>query len=277
MPTKAEIIAQLEKSLETTRSARAPYLWVARDFLDFNGVGEITGDRVLKYLDHRERQGDRHYTLKMRYYALKYLLNEVLGISWKSKESAVFYSRERRVKPEPPVFAREEVSEIINAVKAKGDPQQKALFAVSTVYGCRRSELCDIRDGDLDFEEHIITIYTRKGGREAKQVIPSEIEPYLSDYGWEPIAPATLSTIFQEVMEITWGGKRPGVGFHAVRHCLVSVLRAEARRTHRFTSDDVYYFLRWAEPGIMTVYTHREIGEVEDLLFPYHPFIKEWG
>jgi len=258
-------------SLKRTSSAKGMYLWAAKDFLSWNGDGEITEDRVLDYLDHREREGDQHHTLKARYYALRYLMNNVLDIHWKPKETSVFATRERRRKPEPAMFSREEVEQIIEAVKAKGDTQQKAIFAVSTVYGCRRSELCDIRREDLDIKGRTITIYTRKGGREAKQPIPEEVEPYLKAYSWEPVGASTLNSLFQRTMRLAFGQERLGMGFHAIRHCLVT----ELNKTE-LSAEEIYNFMRWGEPGIMAVYVHRKPGEVESRVFEQHPFIPLW-
>jgi len=270
----AEIIKATTQQLgkKQAKTAQSPYLWAIKDFLSWRKNEEIDGDKVLKYLDYRESQGDRHYTLKMRFYALRFLLNEVLGVEWRPKETSVFSTRERRRKPKPAVFSREEVLSIIRAVKERGDAQQKALFSISTVYGCRRSEICDLNQDDLDFNDHTITIFSRKGGREAVQLIPPQIEPYLRDYTWEPINPTVLSNIFQKTMELVFGEKKPGMGFHAIRHLLVT----ELNRTE-LDAQEIYNFMRWTEPGIMPVYAyHYKPGEIENKVFEYHPFLEAW-
>jgi len=265
------VLDRLGEALKRTKSARAAYRWAVGDFLFWNSGREISGARVLDYLDFRERQGDGHHTLKMRFYALKFFLNEVLGAEWRPKETAIFSTRERRKKPEPPVFGREEVLEIIKAVRENGNTQQRAIFAVSTTYGCRRAELADIRAEDLDFGSHTILIFSRKGGREAKHPIPPAIEPYLKAYSWEPIGLSTLSELFQAVMELAFGRRLPGVGFHAIRHALVTELsRTELR------AEEIFNFMRWAEPGILPIYRHYKPGEIEEKVFKVHPFLEGW-
>jgi len=268
---KAEILEKTKESLRGTRSAKASYEWAIRDFLGW--TSEISPSKVLEYLEFRERKGDGHYTLKMRFYALKHLLNEVLEIPFNVKETQFFATRERRKRPEPFVFNKEEILKIIKAVKEKGLAWHKAIFAVSTIYGCRRGEIQAIRKEDLNFKEHTITIFSMKAGREAVQLIPLQIEPYLKEWSWTPQVLSWFSSLFQEVMKFTFGRSLPGVGYHSIRHSLISELHKTELK-----ADEIYNFMRWAEPGILAIYAHHyKPGEIEERVFRFHPFLNEWS
>jgi len=268
---KAKILEKVRESLEGTRSAKASYEWAIRDFLRW--ASEINPNKILEYLEFRERKGDGHHTLKMRFYALKHLLNEVLEIPFNIKETQFFATRERRKRPEPFVFNKEEILKIIKAVKEKGLAWHKAIFAVSTTYGCRRGEIQAIRKEDLNFKDHTITIFSMKAGREAVQLIPPQIEPYLKEWSGMPQGLSWFSNLFQEVMKLTFGRRLLGAGYHGIRHSLVSELHKTELK-----ADEIYSFMRWAEPGIMAIYAHHyKPGEIEDKVFRVHPFLSEWS
>jgi len=150
-----DILPKLERELRGLRTARGPYLWAIKDFLRWSG-GKADPEQALRYIDHREKVGDPPGTLRMRFYALKFFLNRVLGWGWRPREETVFASRERRLPPTPEVFGKEEVLETVRAVRAKGNAAKRAYFAVSTAYGCRRSEIADIRPMDLDFRNRFV-------------------------------------------------------------------------------------------------------------------------
>ena len=265
---RREILTRLHEALRRKKSARGTYPWAVDDFLSTKPKA-LDDEAVLSYLDQRERAGDKPATLKMRFYALKFLF-KLYNTPWTLSEREVFFTRERRQKFPQPWFRKEEVISIIAQAREECTPEQLAMLAIASVYGCRRSELADIRREDLDFEQKTITIYARKGGRVATQLLPDEIIPHIADYDWPHTSEGAVSGIFKSILESTTG-PRDGYSWHAIRRSLATELRNAG-----VSRDDRYAFLRWSQGIILETYEQYEIGEVESRIFPVHPYLLPW-
>lgn len=268
MLDRREILTRLDEALRRKSSAHGAYLWAVDDFLS-SKPKELSDEAVLTYLDKREKAGDKPRTLKMRFYALKYLF-KLYSAPWTLTEREVFSTRERRQRFPQMWFRKEEVMEIIAKAKATCSGQELALLAIATTYGCRRSELADIRREDLDSQGKTITIYARKGGRVATQLLPDVIIPYVESYDYPRLADVAVSLIFNRVLDKTIG-QRHGYGWHAIRRGLATELRNAG-----VNPDDRYAFLRWSQGVILETYEQYEIGEVESRIFPVHPYLPTW-
>jgi integrase len=270
MLDRKEILTQLDEALRRKSSARGTYIWAVDDFLSTKPK-ELTVEVVLSYLDKRERTGDKPRTLKMRFYALKYLF-KLLQVPFSLTEREVFSTRERRQRLPQPWFRQQEIIKIITGARAneKSTSQELSLLAIGTIYGCRRSELADIRKEDLDLNSKTITIYARKGGRVATQLLPDEILPYLESYSYPKLTDTAVSLIFNRILEKTIGS-REGYGWHAIRRGLVTELRNAG-----VSADDRYAFLRWSQGIILETYEQYELGEIENRIFPVHPYLSAW-
>lgn len=269
MLDKVEILTRLEDALKRKKSARGAYLWAVTDFLG-SSPKSLNEEDVLSYLDKREKAGDKPPTLKMRFYALKYLFM-LYGTPWTLTESEVFSTRERRQRSPQPWFRKEEVIDIITRARKACNPQELAMLAISTIYGCRRSELADIRKDDLDFEAKTITIYARKGGRVATQLLPDEIIPYLSNYDFPKVSEQHLSQIINRILEKTIG-PREGYGWHSFRRSVATELKNAG-----IDEGDIYSFLRWSTGSILATYIQTEPKQNKKEIFPRHPFIQCWS
>jgi len=115
MLDKVEILTNLEKALKRKKSARGAYLWAVTDFLG-TSPESLDEEAVLSYLDKREKAGDKPQTLKLRFYALKYLF-KLYGLPWTLTEREVFATRERRQRLPQPWFRKEEVINIITRAR----------------------------------------------------------------------------------------------------------------------------------------------------------------
>ena len=268
MLNKVEILTRLDEALRRKKSARGAYLWAVTDFLG-TSPKELDEEIVLSYLDKREKAGDKPQTLKMRFYALKYLF-KLYSAPWTLTEREVFSTRERRQRLPQPWFRKEEVISIITGAKQGCNAQELAMLAISTTYGCRRSELADIRKDDLDFEAKTITIYARKGGRVATQLLPEEIIPYLSDYNYPEVSEVRVSQTLNKILEKTIGPKQ-GYGWHSFRRSLATELRNAG-----VSDQDIYSFLRWSTGSILGTYIQAEPEQNKKKIFPKHPFIQYW-
>ena len=268
MLNKVEILTRLEKALKRKKSARGAYLWAVTDFLG-TSPKSLNEEAVLSYLDKREKAGDKPQTLKLRFYALKYLF-KLYEAEWTLTEREVFATRERRQRFPQPWFRKEEVIDIIAKARKACNPQELAMLAISTIYGCRRSELADIKRMDLDIEAKTITIYARKGGRVATQLLPDEIIPYLLNHDFPEVSEQRLSQILNKILEKTIGPKK-GYGWHSFRRSVATELRNAG-----VDDGDIYGFLRWSTGSILGTYIQTEPRQNREKIFPKHPFIQCW-
>lgn len=268
MLDKLEILTNLENALKRKKSARGTYLWAVTDFLG-TSPKSLNEEAVLSYIDKREKAGDKPQTLKMRFYALKYLF-KLYGAEWTLTEREVFSTRERRQRFPQPWFRKEEVIDIITKARKVCNPQELAMLAISTIYGCRRSELADIREDDLDFGAKTITIYARKGGRVATQLLPDEIIPYVQSYNYPQLALSAISLIFKRIMDKAFE-PRQGYGWHSFRRSVATELRNAG-----VDDEDIYSFLRWSTGSILGTYIQTEPKQNKQKIFPKHPFIQCW-
>ena len=270
MLDKVEILTSLEKALKRKKSARGAYLWAVTDFLGTSPKA-LEEEAVLSYMDKREKAGDKPQTLKMRFYALKYLF-KLYEAPWTLTEREVFSTRERRQRFPQPWFRKEEVIDIITRARKACNQQELAMLAISTTYGCRRSELADIRKDDLDLDAKTIIIYARKGGRIATQLLPDEIIPYLSNYDFSKISDLRVSQILNKILEKTVGLEgKAGYGWHSIRRSVATELRNAG-----VDDGDIYSFLRWSTGSILGTYIQTEPRQNKVKIFPKHPFIQYW-
>ncbi len=268
MLDKVEILTRLEDALKRKKSARGAYLGAVTDFLG-TSPESLNEEAVLSYLDRREKVGDKPGTLKSRFYALKYLFR-LYSVNWTLTETEVFSTRERRQRFPQPWFRKEEVIDIITRARKACDPQELAMLAISTIYGCRRSELSDIRRSDLDFEAKTITIYARKGGRVATQFLPDEIIPYLTNYDFPKLSVLQLSLMLKKILEKTIGPKE-GYGWHSFRRSVATELKNAG-----IDEGDIYSFMRWSTGSILATYIQVEPQQNKEKIFYKHPFIQLW-
>jgi len=185
-------------------------------------------------------------------------------------ENEVFSTRERRQRSPQPWFRKEEVFSIITKAREVCNPQELAMLAISTIYGCRRSELADIRKDDLDFEAKTITIYARKGGRVATQLLPDEIIPYVQSYSFPHLSLSETSLIFKRIMDKAFE-PRQGYGWHSLRRSVATELKNAG-----VDGGDIYSFLRWSTGSILGTYIQTEPKQNKEKIFPHHPFLPYW-
>jgi len=269
MLDKVEILTRLDDALKRKKSARGAYLGAVTDFLG-TSPQSLNEEAVLSYLDKREKAGDKPGTLKLRFYALKYLF-KLYSVDWTLTETEVFSTRERRQRFPQPWFRKEEVIDIITKARKACNPQELAMLAISTTYGCRRSELADIRADDLDFEAKTITIYARKGGRVATQLLPGEIIPYLTNYDFEKLSALRLSQMFNKIMERTGTKGKEGYGWHSFRRSVATELKNAG-----VDEGDIFSFMRWSTGSILATYIQTEPEQNKEKIFKKHPFIQLW-
>jgi integrase len=181
------------------------------------------------------------------------------------------------------------VGEIITAIKADGTPEEKALLALSTTYGVRRTEIVNLKQEDVMLEDRIIHIATAKHGRERNHLVPDIIVPILADYDFEQKrSNFSLNVLWHRIEYKANIEHTDHVGWHSIRRTLNTELR------NVLPANVTMAFMRWkmktnADMSLRytaTSYvgrngtTKKVAGEYQDMdrqVFANHPFLKYWG
>lgn len=119
------------------------------------------------------------------------------------------------------------------------DSYQRAILAVSLVYGPRANELAAIQPQDVEAERLYIRV--SKHGQSRFMWVPETLRPLL-DIDWPEVSTAHVEDQFDAIWTTVFGTERPrGVAWHAVRRGLASAL-SEAG----IPDGDIEHFMRWA-------------------------------
>jgi integrase len=179
------------------------------------------------------------------------------------------------------------IVEMIQAVKAKGTPRQKAFLALSTTYGLRRAELKELGPTELKLKDKIIYIATKKHGRARSHVIPDAIIPYLAGYDFKPVGISTVFTTWYEIEYMVGIEHSPRAGFHSIRRTVATILG------QYFQENEVKIFLRWKKKGqgdmlmsyssttfITRTGTTNQVqpamSDMDSRMFEKNPFLEAW-
>lgn len=166
-----------------------------------------------------------------------------------------------------PVLHREEVAELIAAVKGEYSLGRRVVALVS-LYGLRSTEISRVLSKGCDGKT--LRIPTAKGGRLRFHHIPPtvayalEFPPYERSYD---ILHATFNRLMREHVR----DPLPGEGWHAVRRALVTGLLDAGVPMHT-----VQRFMGWRSRETVITYYRPAADEVEAMVYEKHPFLKLW-
>jgi len=171
-------------------------------------------------------------------------------------------------------FSADEIIELIEVARASGDIQTQVVFAISTMYGPRAGEIIAIRKADIHPKRQTIIIHTEKEGFKREHLIPTQIQPYIFQYGYPIISQNTLSTILHNVASVAGVSTVPRKSYHAIRHGLVNALKYESG----FANDKISQFTGWREGGMTMSYARPFpfMPELDNEILANHPFVKYW-
>jgi len=247
----------MAKLLERTKIV---YDSVIRKFIE-------SGKSVEDYLF--SLKGTRSY-IQLNYYVLKrYCKENNIDFNIDIKDLPL---------PEPEIslykqqkITKQDIIQVIHALKNSEYNTNKFFFAISTTYGTRCIELARITEKDIDLTKKLLLIKTAKSGEPRIYKIPDEILPYFQYF--KPIPDQnTLWKIYHNSFKLA-GINSKGTGYHTIRKILFTEL-INAGCPYEF----VEYFFRWKLGGRVSFqhYFTPEIDRVYEQIAPKHPFIKEW-
>jgi integrase len=235
---KTELLSKYESNLSGSKN-KNHYLSYAGDFLDY--ANSLDKETVNNYMKKLKRQGMSPGTINFAFRVIRRLF-AVNGLEWPFRRGeAPPIGQRDEVKP---ALAPEIIKMMIAAAKnGKLDNDESCFLALSTIYGLRRVEMCDLRNGDIDFKQNHVFVTTVKMGRQRYHLIPVEIEPYLANHDFDKhYTDTAMSQMFWRI--INKSGletfKSEKLGWHSIRRALITLLHQAG--LDPFT---VHQFMRW--------------------------------
>lgn len=174
--------------------------------------------------------------------------------------------------PFQPSIRLDEMLALITAVKESGDPNERGVLALSTVYGVRRIEIRRASENDLNRDDKTITIHTAKKGRQRAHLIPDEILDHLFKFDFIPRSDQGYANLFWGMIKRAGLELPKGYGFHSIRRALYTGLTGKVDYLFR------HEFLRWRVRGIDIgmIYDQNSPAQIDQIVFDKHPFLGAW-
>ena len=280
-----ELLESYSKRLGSTGKTRRLYLRFASNFLEYAG-GEFDREKIDKYLASLRRHKYSDGSVNLIFRTIRTLFSRN-NMEWPYNRGESPLIREDKI--QAPALDPDIIGEMIQAVKSKGDPDEKAFLAISTTYATRRIEMIGLVMDDVRIKDKTIHITTAKHGRERTHMLPEEILPYLEGFDFD------VGTSDSEIFALWYRLEyRIGldhtnqVGWHSVRRTLNTLL------LDNLPESTVMSFMRWKQRTSSHMpyrysaqrFVGREgmstkvVGEAKDVdskVFAVHPFLKYWG
>lgn len=238
MNERADLLEKYASNLPDDRY-RNHYVSYVRDFL--NHAAALDKESINRHLARLKRQGKKPGTINFAFRAIRTLFNvNTLDWPFRRGEAPQIGQRDEY----KPALDPELIRIMVDAAKnGKLDSSPACFLALSTTYGLRREEMCDLQPGDLDFKANTIFISTVKFGRERYHLIPVEIKPYLSGHDFSKrYSLNQMSQLFWVVVNRSGlEALRPQrLGWHSLRYSVKTCLDKSGLSPY-----DVHSFMRW--------------------------------
>ncbi|MDP2630384.1 MAG: tyrosine-type recombinase/integrase [Candidatus Uhrbacteria bacterium] len=213
-----------------SRRTRDAYQYCLRAYLGREDAPaqKCNPDHVKAFLMALYDRGAASQTVTLHFHAIRFYYRDVLGLSvhipWKTPK------RPQRL---PVVLSRDEIEKIIITPKNR---RHYLILALAYGAGLRVSEVVNLRVGDIDLNELIVTIRQSKGKKDRRTVLPEklkndlrslvagrEVQEYLfeSNRGGE-LSERSAQKIFETALKAS--GIKKEASFHSLRHSFATHL-----------------------------------------------------
>lgn len=213
-----------------SQSTVQSYLYYVEDFIRFikKSPKEVNSSDIKTYLEKIIKEGKASSTLNTAYSALQFYFEKVLR-----RKFFVNIPRIKKAKRLPVVLTKEEVLEILGAVK---NVKHKLILALMYSSGLRVSEVVDLKVYDLDLGSCLLTVRQSKGNKDRTTVISEKVADVLkkylaskdgkdlvfaSDYG-RGLTTRTVQSIFHDALSKT--DIKKDATCHSLRHSFATHL-----------------------------------------------------
>jgi len=238
MSERDDLLQKYASNLPNSRS-RNHFVSYARNFLD--SADALDKEGINRYLARLKGQGKSPGTINFAFRVIRTLFN-VNKLDWPFRrgEAPLIGQRDEY----KPALDPELIKIMVEAAKnGRLDISPACFLALSTVYGLRREEMCDLEPGDVDLEANTIFINTVKFGRERYHLIPAEIKPYLEGHDFSKRYKLDqMSQLFWVVVNRSGlqALKPHRLGWHSIRHTVKTLLDDSGLSLYA-----VHDFMRW--------------------------------
>jgi integrase/recombinase XerD len=161
-------------SENTLKTYTIQFTFFLRFYPEIDSVN-ITEDHIQSYLLHLVERKVSRSLQNQAINAIKFFYERVL------KQDRKVYHVERPLKEKrlPAVLSRQEVIEIFNGLN---NLKHKTMLMLIYASGLRRSELLNLRIGDVDLDRGSVFIRGAKGRKDRLSVLSDTLVPYLKEY-----------------------------------------------------------------------------------------------
>ncbi|MFO8234127.1 MAG: tyrosine-type recombinase/integrase [Bacteroidales bacterium] len=170
---------QCRAILDTTdysEQTKSSYLSIFMRFLehfDYKHPVYIKDEDIRNYVVLQRVKSSSHQNVVIN--ALKFFFEHV----YKKKIEEKYVLRPRKTHYLPDYFSKEEMAAIIGQID---NIKHRLLIIIGYSAGLRRSELRNLRPGDIDLKKNLVFIRDAKGNKDRYSVLPSGIKKLLGKY-----------------------------------------------------------------------------------------------
>lgn len=222
---KSELLQNYSDNLSNS-SGKSHYVNYAKGFLD-SLHGEFNKDNINLYIKRLRRQGKSAGTVNFAFRVVRRLFVVNFGAKgWPYRQGeapAITQRDEYR-----PALDSKIIKIMIEVAKAGEMGADEAVaLALSTTYGLRREEICDLTTEDINLKSNTIFVSTIKGGRQRYHLIADEIRPFIEAHNFNThYSLLQMSRMFWQIvnksgLEVL---KKERLGWHSIRRPLLTGL-----------------------------------------------------
>ncbi len=239
MSERADLLQKYASNLPDNRY-RNHYISYAKNFLDY--VDALDKESINRYRAKLEKEGKSAGTVDFAFRVIRTLFN-VNKLDWPFRRDEAPQIRQRD--EYKPALAPELIKIMVEAARnGKLAASPSCFLALSTTYGLRREEMCDLEPGDVDLKAGTIFVSTVHRGRERYHLVPEEIKPYLESHDFSKSYKVDqMSQLFWVV--VNGSGlqalKPKRLGWHSLRRTVIKTLLDNSGLSPYAVHD----FMRW--------------------------------
>ncbi|MCK4744632.1 tyrosine-type recombinase/integrase [Candidatus Parcubacteria bacterium] len=228
-------IYNLERELKIrgfSRKTVKSYLHYNKELLKFNNKSpkNINSDDIKEYLFYLKNKKLANATLNVAINAIKFYYAQILKRKFFVNKE-IFRTKKAQKLPE--VLNKEEIGKIFSVIK---NAKHKLILGLIYSSGLRVSEIINVKQGDLDFENKILKVKQSKGAKDRITILSEKIavvlEKYIKNkkagnYIFESarggkLSERTIQKIFENALKNS--GVKKSATCHSLRHSFATHL-----------------------------------------------------
>ncbi len=228
-------IYNLERELKIrgfSRKTVKSYLHYNKELLKFNNKSpkNINSDDIKEYLFYLKNKKLANATLNVAINAIKFYYAQILKRKFFVNKE-IFRTKKAQKLPE--VLNKEEIGKISSVIK---NAKHKLILGLIYSSGLRVSEIINVKQGDLDFENKILKVKQSKGAKDRITILSEKIagvlEKYIKNkkagnYIFESarggkLSERTIQKIFENALKNS--GVKKSATCHSLRHSFATHL-----------------------------------------------------